>query len=668
MIVRNEAHVIRRCLASVRPLLDHWIVVDTGSSDGTQTLVREAMAGLPGELVERPWVDFAHNRSEALDLARPHGTYALIIDADDELALAPGFNLPVLEADSYTLDIHYAGATYRRAQVVRNALAWRYRGVLHEFLDCPEARTQAHLPIVMRIHHEGARSTDPTTYARDAAILEGALVAEADPFLTARYTFYLAQSHRDRGEREAALAAYLRRAEMGFWSEEVFVSLYQAGKLMEALGRDPETVLATYARASAAAPSRAEAAHAASRFCRGLERFADGLAVAEPALSLPAPADGLFVEPWIYAYGLADEFAVNAYWCGRHRDCLEASLRALESGAVPEAERPRLLANMRFALDGLAPALAASPPPPVAAPSPPGATSLPASVRPRSPDVPAIETLVALPAGAIVIADVGAAFFGQRQIYDALLERGLARLVAFEPDAREVERLRAVLGPGATIVPRALGDGGRHVLHLGPPGAGMTSLLRPDPDYLGYFNEFPTFGRVVGTREIDTVRLDDCLEVERVDFLRMDVQGSDLSILRHGAAKLRDCAVVQLEVSFVPLYEGQPTFGEIDVHLRRTGFLPHCFAELKRWSIAPTIRGGDFRAPFNQLLEGDVVYVKDGIKHELDDLCLRKIAVIAHHCYASPDLAARCVRALAERGAVAGDALRRYYESLAAGA
>ena len=85
MIVKNEAKVVRRCLASVRPLLDYWVVVDTGSTDGTQDIVRQAMSGLPGEVVQRPWVDFAHNRSEALSLARQHGTYSLIIDADDEL-------------------------------------------------------------------------------------------------------------------------------------------------------------------------------------------------------------------------------------------------------------------------------------------------------------------------------------------------------------------------------------------------------------------------------------------------------------------------------------------------------------------------------------------------------------------------------------------------------
>ena len=75
MIVKNEASVIRRCLASVRPIIDHWVIVDTGSTDGTQSIIREYLRDVPGELHERPWRDFASNRSEALQLARDRADY-----------------------------------------------------------------------------------------------------------------------------------------------------------------------------------------------------------------------------------------------------------------------------------------------------------------------------------------------------------------------------------------------------------------------------------------------------------------------------------------------------------------------------------------------------------------------------------------------------------------
>src|SRR5215467_7415772 len=105
MIVRNEAPVIARCLASVRPIIDYWVIVDTGSTDGTQEAIRTLMADLPGELHERPWRNFAHNRNEALNLAQSHGEYVLWIDADDMLELEPQFKMPALQADSYMLRV-----------------------------------------------------------------------------------------------------------------------------------------------------------------------------------------------------------------------------------------------------------------------------------------------------------------------------------------------------------------------------------------------------------------------------------------------------------------------------------------------------------------------------------------------------------------------------------
>src|SRR5574340_542399 len=86
MIVKNESKVIERCLASVKPIIDTWVIVDTGSTDGTQAIVREFLKDIPGELHERPWVNFGHNRNEALELARGKADYLLLIDADDKLA------------------------------------------------------------------------------------------------------------------------------------------------------------------------------------------------------------------------------------------------------------------------------------------------------------------------------------------------------------------------------------------------------------------------------------------------------------------------------------------------------------------------------------------------------------------------------------------------------
>ena len=70
MIVKNESRVIERCLRSAKPFIHSWAISDTGSTDGTQDIIRRVMADVPGELIERPWVDFAHNRNQALELAK----------------------------------------------------------------------------------------------------------------------------------------------------------------------------------------------------------------------------------------------------------------------------------------------------------------------------------------------------------------------------------------------------------------------------------------------------------------------------------------------------------------------------------------------------------------------------------------------------------------------
>lgn len=354
MIVKNEARVVQRCLDSVRPLIDRWVIVDTGSSDGTQDIVREHLRDLPGELHERPWRDFAYNRSEALALASGRADYTLIIDADDTLEITAKELPDVFVADSYMIEIRDAGLIYQRMQLARSTLPWRYEGVLHEYLTCDNAGPPSLIPgIRMLRNHDGARRKDPTTYLRDVAVLEAALKVETRPFLLARYRFYLAQSYRDIGELESALKNYAMRAELGFWEEEVFISLYAVAQIKEMLGYPQQETLEAYLRAATALPTRAEALHGASRSCRHGGRYEEGYQLARRGLEIPMPAAGLFVEPSVYQTGLLDELAVNGYWCGRDWECLDASLKLLATGQLAAMDARRVVANAQFASERL---------------------------------------------------------------------------------------------------------------------------------------------------------------------------------------------------------------------------------------------------------------------------------------------------------------------------
>lgn len=352
MIVKNEAPVIERCLASVRPFIDRWAIVDTGSTDGTQDIVRRVMSDIPGVLHERPWVDFATNRTEALHLAKAQGDYTLIIDADDVLAADSGFVMPELTMDAYHLRIDFASITYFRPHLIRSALDWKWQGVIHEFLTCPEAQSSANLRgLAIKVNHDGARRRDPLTYLKDVAVLEEALKTETDPFMVSRYRFYLAQSYRDCGQHEESIKNYLVRAELGFWVEEVYLSLLYAGRMLWHLGRREEAV-AAFERAVSACSHRSEASFELSKLYSQLGRHRDAYAILKPALRRPAPS-GLFVENWVYERGIEDQYATAAYWADQPRDSLSYCIDLLSRPNLSAPDRNRIAQNARFALGKL---------------------------------------------------------------------------------------------------------------------------------------------------------------------------------------------------------------------------------------------------------------------------------------------------------------------------
>lgn len=352
MIVKNETHVLARCLASVKPLIDTWVIVDTGSTDGTQDLVRATMRDVPGELHERPWKDFAHNRNEAIDSARGKADYLLVIDADDELVVPAGFVLPPLVADSYKLCVEYGATRYWRTHLFRANVDFRYTGVLHEVLVSGTPRTEARLEgLVYRCTVAGARSSDPKKYERDAAVLEAALAAEPD---NARYAFYLAQSWRDAGQLEKARAAYAKRATMPGFEEETWYALLEVAKLTARLGESDDAVTGAFLRAFERRSSRAESLCHLAICLRERGRVVAGYPFARAASETPRPDDILFIDESVYAWRAKDEFAVAAYWLGRYRESQAASEELLASGSLPEAERARVEKNVAFCREKLA--------------------------------------------------------------------------------------------------------------------------------------------------------------------------------------------------------------------------------------------------------------------------------------------------------------------------
>jgi FkbM family methyltransferase len=250
------------------------------------------------------------------------------------------------------------------------------------------------------------------------------------------------------------------------------------------------------------------------------------------------------------------------------------------------------------------------------------------------------------------VVDIGANPVDGAPPYKPMLDGGICRITGFEPQEEALAELLLKKGAKEAYLPYAAGDGDIHILNI-CRASGMTSLLEPDPATLNLFQVLKPLGEVVRKKSVQTRRLDDIAEIAELDFLKIDIQGGELAVFRSGRKKLSDAVAIQTEVSFVTLYRNQPTLGDIDRELRSQGFIPHCFADVKKWPVQPCVVNNNPRQALNQLLEADLVYVRDFSHPELmSDEQLKHLALIVHYCYGSFDLALHCVMLLEERGII----------------
>lgn len=263
------------------------------------------------------------------------------------------------------------------------------------------------------------------------------------------------------------------------------------------------------------------------------------------------------------------------------------------------------------------------------------------------------------------VVDVGANPKGSTPPYREMLDAGLCRVTGFEPQPEALAALEQDKGPLETYLPWVIGDGAAHTLKV-YRHSGLTSTLRPDPQALETFALFKPDFELLREVPVQTRRLDDIAEVGDFDFLKMDIQGGELAALRHARHKLRAAVVVQVEVSYAALYQGQAGCGEVDRELRAQDFLPFCFDALRVYDVSPVTINHRPLAGTKQLLEADLVYVRNYLAPEaLDAAQLKQLCLVMHHCYSAYDLCMTCLLRLQKLGEVSAAGVQRYVDLLA---
>lgn len=348
MIVKNEAHVIARCLRSIKPHIDAWAICDTGSTDDTLAVIERELGDKRGELRVCPWVNFAHNRNEAIDLVLGLGCeYVLVVDADETLHVEEGaFDHLGREAYSIRCTMPHAEGAWLSKRMFRSDVPWRYRGVIHEELYCEGDFTAQHLPgIEIKSHHDSARNQlgKVEKYARDAEVLADELKRNPND---SRSWFYYAQSLAGAQRIDEAIVAYEKRSEMGGFDQEVFTALFQRAVLMDFRDDDPEKVAAAYLKAYQFRPTRAEPLWALAVLHNSRREHALAEMYARAACRIPRPTDGALVQESVYEWRAADELANALAQLGRLREARTILERISALPHVPAADRERVQENL----------------------------------------------------------------------------------------------------------------------------------------------------------------------------------------------------------------------------------------------------------------------------------------------------------------------------------
>jgi FkbM family methyltransferase len=347
MIVKNEAKRIAQVLASYRPYIDAWTILDTGSTDGTQDLIRRDLAGIPGALHEEPFVDFATSRNRALDL---HGTATVFSIMPNGDVLSGGADL-VSFLDAHRRDlagayrVRIAPGHYYHPLVMRTGFGWRYKWRTHECAMGPN--TGPAIPGVTVQRDRGARTDDEwrARWMRDLDLLNRD--RQDDPNDPRPY-FYLGQTHECLEQPAQALEMFKKRATMGGYFDEVYEAKFRIAKMMKKLDRPWAEIQQAYLEAFAHDPRRAEPLYAISEHWYDKEIHAVSRIFSVAAARMPKPPTDLFLDEDVYTWKAADRAAISSFYAGHKKDGRDFAEQAVSFR--PDDERLR--SNRAFYAQG----------------------------------------------------------------------------------------------------------------------------------------------------------------------------------------------------------------------------------------------------------------------------------------------------------------------------
>ena len=342
MIVKNESKIITRLLESVLPIIDTYLICDTGSTDNTSNIIKTFFDkhNITGEIINEPFKNFGYNRTFAIKAAYGKASYALLLDADMIFKIEPTFNKQVLNKDAYMIIQKGGGLNYYNTRLIRLDISAKCVGPTHEYYDLPHGHQNEKLDSIW-IDDIGDGGSKANKFERDIKLLKDGIEEEPN---NGRYYFYLANSYFNSGRHDESILYYKKRIELGGWVEEIFYSHLNLGHAYMKTGQDGEAIF-TWLNGYNHHQTRSETIYEICKYYREKGKNKLAMMFCKLGMNIPYPKnDTLFIHKDVYDTGFDYELSILGYY-NNYQDTHKVFTRLMNKS---NQSYNNLLSNYKF--------------------------------------------------------------------------------------------------------------------------------------------------------------------------------------------------------------------------------------------------------------------------------------------------------------------------------
>jgi hypothetical protein len=330
MIVRDAEDVIEGTLAAIRPYIDRWYILDTGSIDDTKELIKNSLRNVEGHLYEEPFVDFGSARNSILDKAGTECKYVLMLDDSYELIKGGEFIRPLLtkhEVNCLTVQIISENRLFLKSIFILTTSQLRFKYRVHEIL---EAKTTMNMPPEILFRENIPKRHKARTKNRLSTDIHRQLADLKDYPNDPRVVYYIGQTYSILQQWDDAEEWYTRRTYLfGGFLEDAYNAHYKLGLIKQYIRRNNDCVY-HFLKASELMHGRAEPYFSLSEW---FEEKNPVLAyfLADSGKKLPNPPNCSLYEAAVYDIGLDLQIMKTAHKVKRMEQGKQALLAAYKT-------------------------------------------------------------------------------------------------------------------------------------------------------------------------------------------------------------------------------------------------------------------------------------------------------------------------------------------------